>query len=254
MRGLYRQLAAAQDKPSADDGQSEPEASADKGNVCRLEDIKLQIGDTLQLQSQADQGGGRYYVKLIGYAPGRSVLVSTPLVDGKIALMREGQNFVVRCFSGKNAYAFKSATFKVVNTPFPHLHLLYPREVRGLEVRKGARVHTNLIAAVKVLSGAQADNQAAGTISNLSVGGALLVAKSELGEKGDRVSITFKVTLQDIETYPILEAVIRSVVREEESGLSRVLHGLEFRDVSQEDRVMLTAFVYQKLLEDSGSG
>lgn len=258
MSGINRQLAPATERPSNGEAQTEPEVSmeggADKGNVCRLEDIKLQIGDTLQLQSQVGQGGGRYYVKLIGYVPGKSLLVTAPLVDGKIALMREGQNFVIRCFSGKNAYAFKSATFKVVNTPFPHLHLMYPREVRGLEVRKGARVHTNIISAIKVLSGAQADSQAAGTVANLSVGGALLIAKNALGDKGDRISLTFRVALQDIESFPSLEAVIRSVSQEpaDEGGLSRVQHGLEFRDVSQEDRVMLTAFVYQQLLEDSG--
>lgn len=257
MKGLYRNTGAGAERSADSETGPEPEASGNKGNVCRLDEIKLQIGDTLQMQSQSEQGGPRYYVKLIGYLPGKSVIVTTPLVDGKIALMREGQNFVVRCFSGKNAYAFPASTFKVVNTPYPHLHLSYPREVRGLVVRKGARVHTNLIAAVKVLSGVNENSQAAASVVNLSVGGALLAAKAPLGEKGDRVSLTFRVSLEEIEAFPVLEAVIRSITTEpmtEAGGLMTVHHGLEFRDIAQEDRVMLTAFVYQQLLEDSGGG
>ena len=245
----------ASNKPTASAPAAAPEAGRD--SIARLEDIKLQIGDTLQLQSQADQGTVRYYVKLIGYAVGKSVIVSTPVVDGRICLMREGQSFVVRCFSGKNAYAFPAATFKVVNAPFPHLHLTYPREVRGIVVRKGARVNTSIISAVHILSGPRSNTQAAATIVNLSVGGALLTARAPLGDKGDRISIKFRVNLQDIEAFPQLEAVIRNVAPEavtEGGGPPTVLHGLEFKDVPQADRVMLTAYVYQRLLEESATG
>ena len=242
----------ASNKPTASAPAAAPEAGRD--SIARLEDIKLQIGDTLQLQSQADQGTVRYYVKLIGYAVGKSILVTTPVVDGKICLMREGQSFVVRCFSGKNAYAFAAGTFKVVNAPFPHMHLSYPREVRGIVVRKGARVNTSIIAAVHITSGPRLNTQGAGNIINLSVGGALLTSRTPLGEKGDRVSIKFRVHLQDIEAFPQLEAVIRNVSPEpatEGGGPPSFLHGLEFRDVPQSDRVMLTAYVYQRLLEES---
>ncbi|MDD5297791.1 MAG: flagellar brake protein [Rhodocyclaceae bacterium] len=225
-----------------------------KDTIVRLEDVKLLIGDTLQLQSQADQGMVRYYVKLIGYAVGKSVLVTTPVVDGKICLMREGQSFVVRCFSGKNAYAFPAATFKVVNTPFPHMHLSYPREVRGIVVRKGARVNTNIIAAVQILSGERANTPAAANITNLSVGGALLAARTPLGVKGDRISVKFRVNLDEIEAYPQLEGVIRNVATDTEvegGGIPPVMHGVEFKEVSQPDRVMITAYVYRRMLEDT---
>lgn len=229
-------------------------AAAGKDTIVRLEDVKLMIGDTLQLQSQADLGTVRYYVKLIGYVPGKSVLVTTPVVDGKICLMREGQSFVVRCFSGKNAYAFPASTFKVLNTPFPHMHLSYPREVRGIVVRRGARVNTHIIAAVQILSGERANTPAAVNIVNLSVGGALLTARSTLGAKGDRISVKFRVNLDEIEAYPQLEGVIRNVSTETEvegGGPPAILHGVEFKEVSQPDRVMITAYVYRRMLEDT---
>jgi c-di-GMP-binding flagellar brake protein YcgR len=238
----------------AKDQDSASAASAGKDTIVRLEDVKLMIGDTLQLQSQADLGTVRYYVKLIGYVPGKSVLVTTPVVDGKICLMREGQSFVVRCFSGKNAYAFPASTFKVFNTPFPHMHLSYPREVRGIVVRRGARVNTHIIAAVQILSGERANTPAAVNIINLSVGGALLTARSTLGAKGDRISVKFRVNLDEIEAYPQLEGVIRNVTTETEvegGGPPAILHGVEFKEVSQPDRVMITAYVYRRMLEDT---
>ena len=94
-----------------------------------LEETRLQIGDLVNLQAMANDGEQRYSVKLIGMSKGRSVLVSTLLVDGRYLLMKEGQGFVLRAFSGKNAYAFATQILKSMNTPYPYLHLSYPREV-----------------------------------------------------------------------------------------------------------------------------
>lgn len=236
---------------------AEPAEQAGKDTIVRLEDVKLLIGDALQLQSQADQGTVRYYVKLIGYVAGKSVLVTTPVVDGKICLMKEGQSFVVRCFSGKNAYAFATSTFKVLNTPFPHMHLSYPREVRGIVVRKGARVNTSIIAAVQILTGERANTPAAVNITNLSVGGALLAARAPLGAKGDKITVKFRINLDEIEEYPQFEGVIRNVSTDTEvegGSAPAIMHGVEFKDIPQHDRVMLTAFVYRRMLEDTAEG
>lgn len=223
-----------------------------KSSIAKLEEIKLTIGDTLQLQSLAEEGRSRYYVKLIGYAVGRTVLVTTPVVDGRICFMREGQGFVIRCFSGKNAYAFQAVVLKVVNSPFPYLLLTYPREVRGLVVRRGARVHTSIIGSVQMLTGVRANTSTGVSVTNLSVGGALVAARAPLGGKGDDLLLKFRVVLDDMETFPQLEGVIRNVAVEPETdgaGALSVLHGVEFKEVPQNDRIMLTAFVYQHMLE-----
>lgn len=66
-----------------------------------LEEIKLAIGDALQIQTQAEQSESRYYVKLIGYLKGKSVLVTAPQVEGNLCYVKEGQAFVVRFFAGR---------------------------------------------------------------------------------------------------------------------------------------------------------
>jgi hypothetical protein len=80
-------------------------------------------------------------VTLIGYLADQGVIVSTPMIDGSVMMIREGQIFVVRLFSGKTAYAFTAVTNRVSHMPFPHLQLSYTKEVRGLVVWQRARAN-----------------------------------------------------------------------------------------------------------------
>ena len=215
-----------------------------------LEEARLQIGDPVQLQPQAEENPVRYSVRLLGFAKGRSVLVSTPMVDGKYLLMREGQAFVLRAFSGKSAYAFPTQILKSVNTPYPYLHLSYPKDVRSLVVRRGARANVKVICAITECDGKPV--QGAGTLLNMSIGGALMGAKQPLGEKGQRLTIKFKTLVNDIESFLVLNAAIRAVTPDPaDEAEYQIKHGLEFVDVSGQDMILLSAFVYHYLLEQS---
>ena len=70
--------------------------------------LKLNAGDTLQMQYVGDQAKARYYVRLIGYLPGQSLIVTTPRSEGKIMLVREGQGFVIRLLAGNAVFGFAS--------------------------------------------------------------------------------------------------------------------------------------------------
>ena len=215
-----------------------------------LEEARLLIGDPISLQTQTGDAVVRYSVRLLGMSKGRSVLVTTPMVDGKYLLMREGQAFILRAFSGKNAYAFSTQILKSVNTPYPYLHLAYPREVRSLVVRRGARADVKLICAISSCD--DVPLQAAGTIVNISVGGALMLAKQPPGNKGQRLEIKFKAIVTGIEALLELKAVIRAV-NLDSSGETDTPYqiGLQFVDLCGEESIPLMAFVYQELLDQS---
>ncbi len=219
-----------------------------------LEEAHLQIADMVQLQSLSSGGDVRYSVRLIGIARGRSVIVSTPMEEGKYLLMREGQTFVFRTFSGKSAFAFQTQLIKSANTPYPHLHLSYPKQVKSLVVRKGARASVRLVAAIT-----RCEDQpihVAATIINLSVGGAMLTSKSAPGVKGQHIVFKFKAKIGEIETWFELKAIIR-MLQQELSGdtAEDVLYdiGLQFVDISPQQSIPLLAFVYNELLEQSQS-
>lgn len=217
-----------------------------------LEEARLQIGDPIQLQALNDSNPARYTVRLLGFSKGRSVIVSAPSVDGKYLLMRDGQPFILRVFSGKNAYAFSTQILKNINVPYPYLHLAYPKakDVRALVVRRGARASVRVICAITELDGEP--TQSAGTLVNMSIGGALLAAKQPLGKEGQHLTIKFKTDINAVESFLTLKAKIRAVTSDESSEPENpAKHGLEFVDIPGPEMILLSAFVYHHLLEQS---
>ena len=47
-----------------------------------LEEVRLAIGEVIYLQAQSGDAIERYSVRLIGMSKSRSVIVTTPMVDG----------------------------------------------------------------------------------------------------------------------------------------------------------------------------
>ena len=250
-KGLYRSTQVDFDgstpKRMAEDadGQNKNDQASDRS--VSLDDIKLNIGDSFQLQTQVDQSESRYYVKLVGYLKGKSVLVTAPQQEGSLCYVKEGQAFVVRFFSGKNAYAFTSSVTKASNVPFPHLHLGYPSQVRGLVVRSGERVNAKIICTVSYPDDSKTI-ATPGLLTNISVGGALLSSKTKLGKRNDLLAIKFRVFIRDIEFYMIIDAAICSVLKDD-SG--EILHGLRFAGLPNDMAIALTAYVYHRLAESA---
>lgn len=246
LRGLFRKLDIRESVAPPPEARSDDPPTREE--IKGLDEIKLAIGDTLHLQSQTEGTSVRYAVKLIGFLRGKGLIVSTPTQDGKVLLMRDGQSFVVRVFSGKSVYAFPTSIFKVTNVPYPHLHLTWPSQVKGLVVRRGARAKVNLIAAIR-----DARNKpGAANLGNLSTGGCSLSAKTSLGAIASRLGIKFRVTISEVEQYIDLEGIIRSISHETDAnGVDVIQYGVQFVDIPAGDQLALTAYVYHALFEES---
>lgn len=233
---------------SSEKGERNP-GKADK--PLSLNMLKLNIGESLQMQPLTDQARDRYYVKLIGHVEKRSVLVTTPVVDGAVLLMREGQAFVMRGFSGKDAYAFNVNILRVCNVPFPYLHLTYPQFVQSAPVRRDNRVRVSIIGSVTNLSDSELQKKLPGVIVDLSATGALLDTREDIGNIGDRLNITLRLTADELDAYLTLGAVIRGIRMEDSEGQPDTIlhHGVEFQDISANDNLILQNFVYRKIIE-----
>jgi c-di-GMP-binding flagellar brake protein YcgR len=201
------------------------------------------------LQPRSKQNGVRYYVKVIGYMKGQSLLVSTPTQDGKLLLMHEGEEFIVRVFAGESAFAFGTRVTHVCNVPHPYLHLSYPTEITGVRVRKSPRIDTCLLATVSGRDG----RKIPAIIVNASTTGALLQARTELGEKDAVVNVAFRIVLNGVDIDLGLPARLRSVFRKG-SDSGNIQHGVEFCDLTKEDRLALQAYVYWHLIENQADG
>lgn len=216
-----------------------------------FEEMKLKVGDRLQIQPPAQLSPERFIVKLIGYVNNVSLLVTAPIdANGLRLQLIEGEKLVVRVFSSQNAFGFASTIEKVCKLPFDYLHLSFPNEVQGMVIRKAPRVKTKIIAAVVTCT--QGSDSVSAIISNLSASGALLDARRNLGEKGDILKISFRVNLHNIDAYLTVTAAVRAVFTDEvldNRGTVLIHHGLEFVDLQPNDSVILQSMIYQQMIE-----
>lgn len=213
-----------------------------------LSQIKLKIGDPIQLQLQSGTANTRCFVNLIGYLEEQSVIVTMPVQNGRIMMLREGQSFVVRFFSEKNAYAFSAIAKKITSNPYPYLHLSYPVEVRGLVVRSSSRAHTHINCHASTAEGA---NYKCIT-RDISIGGALIAAREKLGEAGDKLTLNLPVKIGETEHALTLKCEIRSANSTQASANEPpvYLFGLSFVNMASQDTLVITALLYKNLISD----
>lgn len=215
-----------------------------------LDALKLMPGDTLQLQPMIDGQTERYSVRVIGLMKGKSVLVTAPLIEGKLIFIREAQPFLVRAFSGQNVYAFKARVLKAQHAPFPYLHLSYPDSVQVMRIRKAMRAPAQIIVALSDKEGGR--NLGAGRIVDISVGGARMHLGRDVHVGAESVSVAFKVILDDHEEYINTRAMVRSVSEEDdEQGKPVRVVGVQFDALLPQQRLAIMNLVYQHLLKES---
>jgi c-di-GMP-binding flagellar brake protein YcgR len=172
-----------------------------------LDQTRLSSGDSMQLQFQTETEKYRCLVTLIGYLAGESVIVSMPVIDGRLTHLREGQNLNARFFSGKNAYAFSAVVRKTASTPYPYLHLSYPPEVRGLVVRSSPRAQAHIKCQASTRDGSSYKCIA----RDISLGGALVASREPMGTVGERLLLSLPVKIDHNEHVLDLSCQIRSV-------------------------------------------
>lgn len=213
-------------------------------------ELKLQVGESLQLQPR-DGDARRMQVKLIGYLPGASLLVTTPRSGDKVMIIREGQPFVARMMVGNRIVGFATTVIRVCSRPFPYLHLSYPEEMEQITVRQAQRVRVKLFASLKNANpDFKFEKAQPATIVDLSTTGALLVAPLQLGEVGDKMTMSCAFKIGGAEKLLTLKAILRNVHVEDndEHGKQSFHHGLEFDLKNQQETFALHGFVYEQIV------
>jgi len=239
--GLYR----AAPEPANERLDVAGNGAAGEMQISSLAQIQLSPGDPVQLQTLHPTHAERYQVRMIGVHAPVSLLVTAPTAQGKLIFVKEGQQFLVRGFVGKDAVAYKTRVLKSNLAPFPYLHLAYPQSVQSMRIRASARVPVDLVTAVATPVG-----QAAARLVDLSVGGARLLSPRPFAEKGTEVKLSFRINPSGMEVYLTLNAVIRAL-HLDDNPPNQIATGVEFTGLTDQDRLYLTNMVYQNLLKDT---
>lgn len=221
-------------------------ASGRRGR-CPFTAMKPKVGQRIEFQIAPAALHPRLFTHLIGYEPGESVLVRTPLENNLPVNVHEGQAVLVRSFDGMRAYAFETTVQRICIAPFLYLHLGYPPEVQFLQVRQDVRVPVRLLA-----EACAGEHWIPALVLDLGLGGALLETSHALGETGSPVEVRLAIPVQAMQTeVPMtLGARLLHVERRQEgAGPTVWRQGVQFEAPGKDDRVMLQHFLFQQMLE-----
>ena len=218
-----------------------------------FDDMKLKVGDRLQLEPPAQLTSERFLVKLIGFLKGSSLLVTPPATDNGLRLQfLEKETVVMRYFSGQNAFGFVCTILRTIKVPYEYIHLSFPSKVQGIVIRKAPRVRVRIIAAVKDSKTGTVE-QTSALISDISANGASVDAKQPLGGKGDILDLAFRVQLHNIDAYLSIKGLVHTVLNVDSAEASKsgiIRHGIEFKELQPNDSVILQSMIYQQMIEN----
>jgi c-di-GMP-binding flagellar brake protein YcgR len=211
-------------------------------------DLDLQVGEALQIQFMDDETRGQFYVKVIGFLPERSVLVTAPEKDGRPLPMRDGRAVLARSYSGREARGFTCTVLRACSQPYPYLHLSYPNKLENMAERQASRVRSAIAVSVRPQAGDGAPDVPA-VIRDVSNSGAQLLASANVGAAGDRILIRARLPLDVIGDQPLdLPALIRNVQDETavKGSLWRFRCGVEFEPLDTQSTLILRAYLYER--------
>jgi len=207
-----------------------------------LDQFKLSPGDMIQLQTLGVGQPERYQTKVIGILPPVSVMVATPKIHGKVLFVRESQQFLVRCFIGRDAVAYRSRVLKSNLSPFAYLHLEYPESVQSMRIRTSARAAVDIVASIETSQG-----KLSARMVDLSGGGArVLCGNAGIGQD-ELIRLAFRVNPSGIDVLLKLQARVKAI----HASDNDTAYGLQFENLSAQDKLYLTNMVYQNLLKDN---
>lgn len=225
---------------------SEVAPQSKQAEITDLPSVKLGIGDVLQLQNFSPTKD-QHYVKLIGYLNKKSVLVSHPTRDDKLLFVKKGESYLVRGFSGTKTYEFTADVVNVCLAPYPYLHLSFPAQVSTVNMRRALRIKLTLVCSIK----SKPVIPVTATIVDMSINGARIQTKIEIGKLGEEVEVSFRLPVDGEEQLFVVPAVIRNVDNDAGNahGERFIVCGLEFRQPEGKDRLALQNFIYKHMAE-----
>jgi c-di-GMP-binding flagellar brake protein YcgR len=225
--------------------------SARKGlkiEPCNFSEMKLQLGERLELELLDSRDRSRHFTTLVGVIPNESLLVRTPVAKGITLPMGDNERVLIRLFSGTRAFAFETSVLRVCISPSHYLHLAIPLAIQCADIRSAIRIAAGFPATVRKAVDLAAGQPIGVTITNISIGGAHIAGEKDLGPVGSGLHMRFGFHLRpnNYEAHVETVATIQSVT----PGDKGYEYGLRFEDLGSAQTILLQNFVYQLIVEE----
>lgn len=212
--------------------------------------LSLTVGGVLNLELLSTPQNSRHDVRLIGYAKGKSLLVTAPLVNGTPVTVYNGYECNVRYLQGTKVFGFHSCVLAVCNHPYRYLHLSYPEVLNAVTFRRSERIRKHIPVTVHPEGDPEgASPKSVAAMLDISTTGARLVSQKDIGEEGELIRMAFNLVFSGLEHRIQLLAVIRNRGDRTTTGGRQGGHyGVEFKDVSEQDKLFIHGFIYEHLI------
>jgi hypothetical protein len=212
--------------------------------------LRILVGDTLQLQKVGVESSERYSSTVIGFVPGKSLLITTPLVNDKPILAKDGQQFAIRMLQGSYIQGFVAKVLHNAMTPYPYLHLSFPEDVESKEIRNADRVETDVPVLVRNSNMPdEQDNWKQASIKDISATGSKLESMSKIGEEGDILILRLKLHICAQDEEMELQTRIMHLEEPDDVGADEwgiYIYGTKFEEYGRLERVLIQNYVLEQ--------
>jgi len=255
-RGLYLNLKSLesikrQSSESTATEKNSPESEQlDNENLVDLSLKNIVIGELLQISPLSDDTNTiKYFVKYLGGLDKKSIICTLPKVDEKVVFIKLHSGLQIQLFSGKDVYKFTTSVDAVFSTPYPHMHIKFPKAVYGKNLRRNQRVSVSIISSlINKSPGDFVNVKSAGRIIDLSLGGAMIDATKIIGSARDDLECTFKINQDGYEVILAIPCILRNITEAtSENGAIIYKHGVQFKEIAIQDKTVLQSYIFQSL-------
>lgn len=216
-----------------------------------LAELSPAIGEKIRLEIRSPRQ--RLGVQLIGMKEGQSLLVTVPRLSGA-GLVHTGTRMTARMICGNYLCTFETRLLHIQSQPFSCWYLAYPRQIGLSRVRQHLRAPVNLVVRTETDELALPGSTAAvnACCRELGLSGARVEAARSLGQPGDRLYLTARVSVAGLDHMLLLPARICSFYQSASGVLNAFSHEVEFIDLEEDTQLVLAGFIYQQLLLEAG--
>ncbi|UJP05878.1 MAG: flagellar brake protein [Nitrosomonas sp.] len=201
-----------------------------------------------KLPKEVEVNKNSFPVSLIGYVKAVTLIVSMPASSDHYAgdPILEGDQLLIRLFSGQSAYSFIAYVDKIIKLPFKYVHLSYPNAISMQSVRKSRRIRCCIPGNIQ---GNSEMTDIGLLIVDISTSGAGIESKIPIGSLGTEVILVFTAIVFDEEISLTLKAIIKSAKRTFNHPERIILSGIEFINLGKKELTVLRHLIYQEIVE-----
>ena len=184
------------------------------------------------------EGAKKKEAQYFGAIEGKGVMVGPLGSEGAKTGLVEGEVCVVRGFTGQYEYSFLTKVLQTFEKPFAYALLAYPAQVDARLVRQSMRIQCAWPCAVTVPHADGSLRTEDVTLVDLSVGGAMIKAASNLAAIGSSVSLRLAVQVEQSAMDLNLNA---SVCHNNRASYEDAFFiGMAFKGLSAQDKLVLS--------------